>query len=200
MSMSREEIEKGTSGAGAYESDAAEPEFDKRKLAELMLYVAEKSAYDPKFGATKLNKILFYSDFLAYGLFRNPITGATYQRLDQGPAPRQLMPALGELADRGDAVIAPSTYYGHEKKRLVPLREADLSRFSADEIALVDHVIQMLRDHNASEVSALSHAEAAWKIALDRQDIPYEAVFLSDRPPSERDVQRAQELATEYDW
>jgi hypothetical protein len=193
-------MEKGMLGAGGDESQAARPEFDKSKLAELMLYVAEKSAYDPKFGATKLNKILFYSDFLAYGFFRKPITGATYQRLDRGPAPRQLMPTLAELAEKGDAVVAPSTHYGYEQKRLVPLRDANLSLFSADEIALVDHVIQMLCDHNGSQVSALSHAEAAWKIALAGQDIPYEAVFLSSRPPSERDVQRAQELAVEYGW
>ena len=35
------------------------------RLGELILYVADKCADDPRFGATKLNKILWWSDFQA---------------------------------------------------------------------------------------------------------------------------------------
>ncbi|HZQ34888.1 MAG TPA: hypothetical protein VFD32_03070 [Dehalococcoidia bacterium] len=52
-------------------------EIDSRKLGELILYVAEKSSDDPRFGATKLNNILFFSDFLAFGQLGRSITGAT---------------------------------------------------------------------------------------------------------------------------
>ena len=44
------------------------------RLLELILYVAEKCQDDPKFGATKLNKILWWADFLAYAQHGTPIT------------------------------------------------------------------------------------------------------------------------------
>ena len=34
------------------------------KFRELILYIAQESEGDPNFGATKLNKILFFCDFL----------------------------------------------------------------------------------------------------------------------------------------
>jgi hypothetical protein len=37
-----------------------------KRLGELMLYIAKKSQFDQNFGSTKLNKILFYADFVSY--------------------------------------------------------------------------------------------------------------------------------------
>jgi len=68
------------------------PKYNEEKLAELILYVCHKSEADERFGATKLNKILFYSDFAAYRQLGQPITGADYQNLEEGPAPRKLPP------------------------------------------------------------------------------------------------------------
>lgn len=53
-----------------------------------MLYIAKRSLTDPYFGYVKLNKILFYADFVAYGELGKPITGATYIRNLYGPTPR----------------------------------------------------------------------------------------------------------------
>jgi hypothetical protein len=36
---------------------------DDEKLRELILYVSTLSENDPNFGAAKLNKLLFYTDF-----------------------------------------------------------------------------------------------------------------------------------------
>ena len=54
---------------------------DEEKLSELILYISQKCATDPKFGAVKLNKILYLSDFLAFGNWGEPITGVEYQHL-----------------------------------------------------------------------------------------------------------------------
>jgi len=170
------------------------------KLKELMLYVAEKSLEDPRFGATKLNKILFYSDFMAYGLHGEPITGATYQKLDRGPAPRQLLPVQEELITDGHARIDQRSYFNLVQKRLVPLRSADISGFSPEQIALVDRVIDVLKGHGGLQVSELSHAEAGWQIAEDRGDIPYESVFLSTEPLASSEIRRIQETAQQHGW
>jgi hypothetical protein len=175
--------------------------FDADKLRELMVYVAERSMEDPSFGATKLNKILFFSDFYAYGKYGKPITGATYQRLERGPAPRQLMPIQNELEHRGDAIVVEREHFNLRQKRLIPLRQANLAIFSAEEISLVDEVIEALRLKSAAGVSALSHeVTVGWQIAGDREEIPYEAVFLSNEEPTPTDVRRALELARQHGW
>lgn len=177
-----------------------EKDYNEGKLQELMLYIAEKLADDPEFGSIKLNKILFYSDFLAYGSFGTPITGATYRRLELGPAPRSLPDAREKLVDEHGAVEAPGTQFGHKRKRLVPLRPANLDVFSASEIALVDGIIEEFRRKTADELSEYSHREAAWQIGAPGGDIPYEAVFLSSHKPSFGDIERGQELAREHGW
>jgi len=47
---------------------------DDTKLKELILLLARESEGDPHFGATKLNKELFYTDFLAYLNFGQAVT------------------------------------------------------------------------------------------------------------------------------
>jgi hypothetical protein len=46
---------------------------DEQKMKELILYISQKCADDTKFGATKLNKILYFSDFLAYASMAHPL-------------------------------------------------------------------------------------------------------------------------------
>ena len=59
----------------------------KRALRELILFIADRCEDEPTFGATKLNKILFYADFLSYALYGEPIAGVTYRKLERGPVP-----------------------------------------------------------------------------------------------------------------
>lgn len=151
------------------------------RLKELILYISAKCAHDPAFGATKLNKILWRSDFMAFAQERVPITGVEYQRLAQGPAPRRLLPVQNELTCDGRAVVSTTTGLGgYQRKVTIPLSDPDLSLFSAEQIAIVDEVIEEYRNLNASEVSALSHGKA-WEIIPNRGSIPYEAVFMADR-------------------
>ncbi|MFZ3235603.1 MAG: hypothetical protein WA184_09560, partial [Stellaceae bacterium] len=66
-------------------------------------------------GLIKLNKILWKADFDAYAARNIPVTGRAYQRLELGPAPREMRPLLNEMirarlihleeTDFGDGVI-----------------------------------------------------------------------------------------------
>ena len=50
-------------------------QFSRSRFRELILYCALKSETHRFFGATKLNKCLFYADFLAYRALGSSITG-----------------------------------------------------------------------------------------------------------------------------
>jgi len=171
-----------------------------KRLAELILHISQRCQASPMFGATKLNKILWYADFLAYAETGKPLTGVEYMRLPQGPVPRRLMPIRERLVNDGSLAIAPVERFGFVQQRPVALRKADLSVFTGDEIAIVHRAIEMLSSNTAQGVSSRSHGKA-WQVAGETQaGIPYEAAFLSDEKVNRYDKARTKELALRYGW
>jgi Protein of unknown function (DUF4065) len=177
---------------------APKPAYDEQKFKELVLYLAEKSADDPSFGDTKLNKLLFFSDFLAYGIFGVPITGAAYQKLEFGPAPRRLLPARDELIDEGFASVV-TRGRAYQRKVTINRRPANTHLFSTNELDLIDEVVDLLRNHDASDVSALSHRlSSGWQLANMREDIPYDSIFLAvGKELTSDEIARGQQVAAE---
>lgn len=172
-------------------------DYDEKKFQELILYIAEKSADDPSFGDTKLNKLLFFADFFAYANFGAPITGATYQKLEHGPAPRRLLPARSELVKQGRVTVVKKGRY-HRRRVTVPRESADTRLFDSQELELVDELIDVLQHSDATDIRDLSHrVSAGWNLVEMYEDIPYETVFVSTRQPPPRAFERGREIARE---
>ena len=174
-------------------------EFKPAKFRELVVYIAERCADDPTFGAVKLNKILYYADFSAFRGLGAPITGATYRKLSEGPAPKELVQARESLIDGGRLNAEVRSYFGYEQKRLV-VRDgvsADSGLFSRDELRLVDEIIAFFWGKTAREVSGYSHGEPGWSLAVEREVIPYQTAYLSGDPIDQETEERALEIATE---
>lgn len=152
--------------------------YNPDKFRELLLYLAERSESDPKFGETKLNKLLFYADFTAYRELGKPITGARYQKLEWGPAAVPLVPVERELQANGELVVRRNLVGSKVQKKPIALRGADLSRFSGAEIALVEQLLDEFQHLGGRQVSDLSHATPAWQVAAFKEDIPYETAFV----------------------
>ncbi len=153
--------------------------YDEEKLAELILYVAEKIQSDRTAGATKLNKYLYFADFSAVRKLGHPITGAEYQRLRHGPAPRRLPPVRDRLVRNGEArrERRPDGL-GYVHDDLIPERQPRTELFAAEELRVVDEVIETLREMSATQVSELSHREAGWQLVDEGETIPYELAFV----------------------
>ena len=94
-------------------------DFNADKFKELIVYIAERCQDDPTFGAVKLNKILYYADFAAYRIEGQPITGATYRKLSEGPAPKEMISARDELIESGRLRMEHRPYFTRIQKRLV---------------------------------------------------------------------------------
>ncbi len=169
---------------------------DEEKLAELILYIAERIEDDPTGGATKINKILYFSEFAHVRAHGAPITGVRYQKLPRGPAPRRLRPIRDQLIANGDAELRIDTYFGYPLHRLVAKRRADPSRFEQSERDTVDQVIDALRGKTADEVSKMSHRDKAWDIVDLYDDIPFASAFLaSESVVTKATRNHAEELA-----
>jgi hypothetical protein len=179
------------------------PSFNQHKFKELILYIASQCQNDRFWNATKLNKVLFYADFISYEHSGQAITGAEYFALPNGPAPKALVPIREEMIKDRDLAIVRRTL----QHRPVALRDADLTAFSAQEIAIVDQVIAALRHKNAEMVSELSHAFLGWKAARaegaatgKHVTIPYGTVFVSNTPIDEFEAAYGLDLVKKYGW
>jgi uncharacterized phage-associated protein len=173
-------------------------QYDRTKLAELILHLAERGLCDPYMGKTKLAKLLYFSDFAAYLQLGAPITGATYVKYPRGPLPRDFYEVLKSLEDAGALVKHHTPMGTYVQHRYVALRSPDLSQFSGEEIALVDRVVEQFAGLDASTLSTRSHMEAGWLSAEDYDEIPYEMAFVSTDPPSDRVVQVGLEVAARH--
>ena len=173
------------------------------KLAELILYIASKMAGDRSAGATKLNKYLYFADFAAVRRQGHPITGAEYQKNRYGPTARLYTVMRDELI-RWDQIEVERRMVVDHPQDVVRLKniEPNMSRFTPEEIELIDRIIEKMRRYNNKEVSDLSHERAAgWNVAENFGDeIPYETAFVSTDPVPEEDLLRAQEFVREQGW
>jgi hypothetical protein len=170
------------------------------KFKEMILYIAQESECDRNFGATKLNKILFFCDFLGFRAHGSSISEQRYFKLPYGPAPRSLKPAITELVAEEACIEVERNHFGRPQKRIVVRREAKVEVFTAKEIALINSVIRALWDNSAQEVSDLSHHFIGWQAAGDLEDIPYETIFLGDPRGlslTEEEIRFGQELVAE---
>ena len=167
---------------------------DDKRLAELILYISRKSEGNQRFGATKLNKLLFYSDFSAYAQLGKSITGHEYQRLKRGPAPKHLLPVRDQLVKEKRLTVIPRDYHGQTQDLTIALDAPDLSMFAGDEIALVDDIMAACWGLNATEISCRSHEFIGWRLANNKEFIPYEVALVACREPTLDEIKRGEEL------
>ena len=160
---------------------------DDKKLRELILYIAKKSQNDPHFGSTKLNKLLFFADFIAYGRLAKPISGHKYEKRENGPFLRGFFQIRDDMIRRKNCVEQEKERFGYTQKRLLALREPDLSTFSGAEIAIVEEVLESLEKLSARDISELAHGFIGWEACTLGEVIPYETIFISPRKLTEKE-------------
>lgn len=180
-----------------------EPEFNESKFGELIVYIAWTCDDDPFLGATKLNKLLFYSDFEAYRLTGRAITGEEYRGLDHGPAPRHLVSIRKRLIKQGAIALKQRG----PQHRIVALRSAKLDVFLATEIDIVHKVLDHFTEYDTADIEEKSHAFVGWlaaraeSLASGRMvPIPYSTVFVSRRRLDEFDRARLIEIGKQQGW
>lgn len=152
------------------------------KLKELILYISARNVSNSRFGAIKLNKILFYSDIQAYFELGKSITGEEYFKLPLGPAPRKMKPILNEMKASDEISFVYHQYAVGTQERVAPIRKSNLSLFSPEEIAIVEQVIQWLWNETADEVSNRTHKFVAWKKVKERETVPFETAAFVCHP------------------
>ena len=142
------------------------------RLKNLLLYILGKMGETFQ---TKMNKVLFYIDFLSYRERGIAISGLAYQAIEFGPVPQRwdrVYSAFDEVQEQLRLV------QGQECMSLMAADEADMSAFSADEMAVVDTVCEKMKKLTSRAVTKLSHEEPAWKDYVGKSEtIPFSEAF-----------------------
>lgn len=163
--------------------------FNTQKLAELIIFFAKHSQDDRLFGSTKLNKLLWAADFLAYGHLGHSITGTTYIHQEQGPTPLpiQFLPVRASLINSKRLHIVENETYAGMMHRPIANSEPDLSIFDEDELDLCLDVLANFSRMSNREVSNWSHEFVGWRYTRQGETIPYQTVFFWEKEPVTKD-------------
>jgi putative zinc finger/helix-turn-helix YgiT family protein len=127
-------------------------------------------------GKTKLNKLLFYADFLYFHETSQSLTGSPYRKLQYGPAPAHYQ-ALNEKLEEDEYIKIEETAYpgGYQGEDFLPGPSSPDPEIVLDPTALsvLEVVARKLGPMTAKQVSDLLHQERAWKETPDKCLIPY---------------------------
>jgi putative zinc finger/helix-turn-helix YgiT family protein len=140
------------------------------KLIEVIIYMCHLG------GAlkTKLNKLLFYSDFYGYQSQTKSITGLKYIHLPYGPVPDNFDFVYAQLLKENsldkEEVLYPNGFVG---ENFISTRKADLSIFNDDEVEVLKSVKEKFENFTSSEIKEYSHKEKAYKDTNRGEPISY---------------------------
>jgi hypothetical protein len=159
--------------------------FNERKLAELVVFFSKSSIDDALFDSVKLNKLLFLTDFRAYGHLGIPITGTEYVHQQFGPAPQsnQILRVFDRLQAEGRLKIEEEETYSGVRRKPVALDDPDMSLFSQDEQDIARDAYYDLRYMSGLESSQWSHTILGWLHTSIGETIPYQSAFLWQKQP-----------------
>jgi len=147
------------------------------KFTEMVVYFSEKIAPFK----TKMNKLLFYSDFLMFKQSCFSISGMRYKAIDMGPVPNNFQSIFEYIANKDELDIffteLPKGYMGEQfKARKDRTFKADL--FSESELEVLEKVATAFKTTSTNDIIKFSHLEEAWKKnEKGRSVISYEYAF-----------------------
>jgi transcriptional regulator with XRE-family HTH domain len=136
------------------------PSFE--KLTEMIVYFSEQ--LQPF--KTKMNKLLFFADFLMFKQSCFSISGVRYQAIDMGPVPVNFQSIFEYLANIDeidiDNIQFPQNYTGEQFKARKD-RAFNPKLFTESELKVLDTISAKFKTTSTNEIIQLSHLEEAWK-------------------------------------
>ncbi|MDZ4064962.1 MAG: DUF4065 domain-containing protein [Coriobacteriia bacterium] len=140
------------------------------KLREMMVHFCGQ----PLVWRTKLNKLLFYADFLNRKRHGVPISGCRYVHMQYGPVPANFYTLQASLVDSASLEEECASTGDCTGTVFRALRPADVSVFSETELGTLEDVAHAFEGWSALAVTEFSHKEPAWCETQNRDTIPYE--------------------------
>ncbi|MFA6602247.1 MAG: helix-turn-helix domain-containing protein [Candidatus Shapirobacteria bacterium] len=180
-SITIEQLEKLANKLGCEPQDIlTENVVDEPKYKQVLLEVLKSGAdADGKITKTKLAKLIYLVDFGWYYHHLEPLTGAKYRRLDQGPVPNLYFSVLDELIDAGLINLEVT-----KDCQLLSLTQAGQmgvsSKLTKSEKSLIAKISHKWQGKRTAEIVKFTHQQLPYQICSPGEIIPYELITQQD--------------------
>ncbi|MEZ4828062.1 MAG: DUF4065 domain-containing protein [Bacteroidia bacterium] len=142
------------------------PDF--RKVAHFILFFAEKAR--PL--KTRMNKLMFYCDFLNFQRTGFSISGCNYRAIPFGPVPSHFHELFGVLeAEKYISIEEEMFDHGGVGERFVANSSFDSSLFSEEELETMNHIVTVFDDVRTQKIIEMSHQEIGWADNHGKRDL-----------------------------
>ncbi|MEN8155909.1 MAG: type II toxin-antitoxin system antitoxin SocA domain-containing protein [Bacteroidota bacterium] len=148
-----------------------------KKFSEMVVFFTEK--LQP--WKTKLNKLLFYSDFIMHQQTGFSMSGVQYRAIPMGPVPNNFNSIFEFLANKDDIEIYYTSFAdGGTGEQFKPTQNKTFSSelFTEKELEILNAVADRFKNTSTNEIIEISHREKAWiDNNTDRKLIDYNYSF-----------------------
>lgn len=139
--------------------------FNLKKVINTILYFLNHSGDTYK---TKLNKLLWYADMLAYKRHSVSITGLSYTKHHYGPVPLRYEFLYGSLSE-----VYVSFVERDLGTQLSPLKSFDEGCFTKEEIQVLKDINDKFKDFYSTTITDYSHKEFGFINTKEQEPIPF---------------------------
>ena len=143
------------------------------RLKNIMLYVLNRC---DDVWCTKMNKLLFYIDFVSYRERGMAMTGLSYRAIDFGPVPERWDRVYSEFPEVKQELRQVGDFEGCVLNTSV---NADTSLFMDEELDVLDAICTHFGRMTSREISLISHNEDAWLHHHNKHEhIPFKEAYM----------------------
>ena len=136
------------------------PNFE--KFTEMVIYFSDKLSPFK----TKMNKLLFYADFLMFKNSCFSISGVRYKAMEMGPVPNNFQSIFEYLSNKGEIEIHTTEFpQGYTGEQFVARKDRPFNAalFTKMELETLQKVATAFKSTSTHDIIELSHLEDAWK-------------------------------------
>ncbi len=139
------------------------------KYKNAVLYFIKK-CNNSFLGATKLNKLVYYLDFLSYRDRKKSVTNDVYCSKQYGPVPKSIDFIKKYLEKQNSIEIKKKK----EREEYISKKDSDLGVFDDYEKRLLMKICNEFLDYDTNKIVAQTHLEGPWFYSKNGSEITYD--------------------------
>lgn len=115
---------------------------------------------------TKLNKLLFYSDFIMFKQTGFSMSGVQYRAIPMGPVPNNFNSIFEYLINKNELSLSYINFDDGgtgDQFRPGPIKTFNMELFTNNEMQVLELVADRFKNTSTNQIIEISHNEKAWR-------------------------------------
>jgi len=153
---------------------------DIEKFKETFLYILQQTYNKPHVTKMVIYRLFYFIDFDYYERYKNKLIGATYIKNSFGPAPAEFNTIVNQMINNNEVRKIESERTDkleYIKTLYIPIAKPNLAIFTANEIEIINKVVNNLSKMNFERITKHAHNDAPWRLTKNGDVIDYNKVF-----------------------